>query len=243
MLATAVRRVDGTARTSESAAELGRTLGLDLAVGLERAAAKGDAGEVVDLPVTDGAATCRRMLLVGVGDGSSTDLRRAGAALARQSAGAAAVATDTLDGLDAEAARAHVEGVLLAAYRFRAEGARRDARKAPVAAVHLHLPGRRIPAGVRPALARAEVTARAAHLARDLANTPSQLKDPAWLARQARDVGRRNGVDVTVRDEQALAAEGFGGILAVGSGSARPPGWSRCPTARAVRAGPGRTSS
>ena len=61
------------------------------------------------------------------------------------------------------------------------------------------------------------------HLARDLANTPSQLKDPAWLARQARDLGRRRPASTcAVRDEQALAAEGFGGLLAVGGGLGPP---------------------
>ena len=67
-----------------------------------------------------------------------------------------------------------------------------------------------------PAAAR---TAEATRLARDLANTPSSRKTPAWLAAQAAAAGR-SGLDVKVRDEAALAADGFGGLLAVGSGSA-----------------------
>ena len=103
----------------------------------------------------------------------------------------------------------------------RARAATRARRPSPRSTCTCPVGGRRPGSG--PPSARAGVTARAAHLARDLANTPSNVKDPAWLAGQARDVGRRNGVDVTVRDEKELAAEGFGGILAVGSGSARPP--------------------
>ncbi|HEX6937330.1 MAG TPA: leucyl aminopeptidase [Actinomycetes bacterium] len=221
VLATAVRRTDGRPRPSDTALALGTALGLDLVTALDRASAKGDAGEVVDLPVTDPASPVRRLLLVGLGDGSPAQLRRSGAALARRAAGAGRLATDTAAGLDPSATRAHVEGLLLAAYRFRVAGAR-DRGTAPVRTVDLHLPGRRVVA-VREAVDRAVLTGRAVHLARDLANTPSNEKDPAWLARQARDLARKNGLDVTVRDEKELARDGFGGIVAVGAGSSRPP--------------------
>jgi leucyl aminopeptidase len=224
IVALGVRTVDGTPTASEDATALARSLGMDLATGLARARAKGDAGEVVDLAVTDPAVPTRRLLLVGVGSGSPLHLRRAGAAAARRAAGAGTLATDLAAGLAEEAARALVEGALLAAYRFRAEGAALDPRTAPVAAIALHVGRRGAPArGAARAVHRATVAATATHRARDLANTPSQLKDPAWLARRARDLGRRSGVEVTVRDERALAAEGFGGVLAVGAGSARPP--------------------
>ncbi|HEU4911610.1 MAG TPA: leucyl aminopeptidase family protein, partial [Actinomycetes bacterium] len=222
VLATAVRAVDGTPRVSDDAAALAGRLGLDAATALERASATGDAGEVVDLPVTDPRQDVRRLLLVGTGDGSAAQLRKAGAALARRLAGVDRLATDTVLGLDADTARAHLEGLLLAAYRFRADGARSDEGKAPVAAVDVHLTGR-TPAAVHAAVDRARVTAAAVHVSRDLANTPSGTKDPAWLARRARELGKRAGLEVTVRDEKQLAAEGFGGIVAVGAGSARPP--------------------
>ena len=49
-------------------------------------------------------------------------------------------------------------------------------------------------------------------------------KDPAWFARQvSRAAQPLAGLRVRVRDEAALRAGGFGGILAVGGGSARPP--------------------
>jgi leucyl aminopeptidase len=77
--------------------------------------------------------------------------------------------------------------------------------------------------GQRRAAELATLTARAARVARDLANTPSNEKDPAWLAGQARELAKLGGLQVTVRDEKQLAAERFGGLLAVGAGSARPP--------------------
>ncbi|MGH3805514.1 MAG: leucyl aminopeptidase family protein [Pseudonocardiaceae bacterium] len=74
------------------------------------------------------------------------------------------------------------------------------------------------------AVARAQVLGRATGLARDLVNTPSGLKDPAWLAdTAARLAATVPGLRATVRDEHWLAEHGFGGVLAVGGGSARPP--------------------
>ena len=224
LVAVAVRAAGEGPAASDDAVAFARRCGLDLPTALERARAKGDAGEVVDLAVTDPGVPTRRMLLVGVGTGSPLHLRRAGAAAGRRAAGADVLATDLAAGLDEDAARAVVEGALLAAYRFRAEGAALDPRTAPVGGVALHV-GRRgaESRSAARAVERATVTATATHRARDLANTPSQLKDPAWLAGRARDLGRRTGLEVTVRDERALAAEGFGGVLAVGAGSARPP--------------------
>jgi leucyl aminopeptidase len=60
-------------------------------------------------------------------------------------------------------------------------------------------------------------------LARDLTNTPSLEKSPDWLADQVVRIAGPSQLDVVVRDEAALAAEGFGGILAVGAGSSRGP--------------------
>ncbi|MGH3787329.1 MAG: leucyl aminopeptidase family protein [Pseudonocardiaceae bacterium] len=74
------------------------------------------------------------------------------------------------------------------------------------------------------AVARAQVLGRATGLARDLANTPCGEKDPEWLAATAtRLAATVPGLRTTVRDEHWLAEHGFGGVLAVGGGSARPP--------------------
>ncbi|MBO0776308.1 MAG: leucyl aminopeptidase family protein, partial [Actinobacteria bacterium] len=73
------------------------------------------------------------------------------------------------------------------------------------------------------AVDRAAVVAGAVALARDLANTPSAVKTPAWLASQAGEVAAASGLTVAVAAEDELAARGFGGLLAVGAGSARPP--------------------
>ncbi|WP_370288725.1 M17 family metallopeptidase, partial [Nocardioides sp.] len=58
---------------------------------------------------------------------------------------------------------------------------------------------------------------------RFLATVPSNLKNPAWLAVQAAEIAEQAGLELTVWDEQRLAAEGFGGIVGVGQASATPP--------------------
>jgi len=73
------------------------------------------------------------------------------------------------------------------------------------------------------ALDRGVATARAVALARDLTNTTSAEKCPQWLADRAGELAGDAGLTIRVRDESALATEGFGGLIAVGSGSARPP--------------------
>jgi leucyl aminopeptidase len=59
--------------------------------------------------------------------------------------------------------------------------------------------------------------------ARELVNTPSNVKSPAWMVTQARRLARQAGAQVDVLGLQALRRGGFGGVLAVGGASASPP--------------------
>lgn len=68
-----------------------------------------------------------------------------------------------------------------------------------------------------------EKTLAGVNLARRLTHLPGNRTSPAELAELAADLGRDAGLDVRVWDERALAEDGFGAILAVGGGSARPP--------------------
>jgi leucyl aminopeptidase len=70
----------------------------------------------------------------------------------------------------------------------------------------------------------ARIVAGAVALARDLTNTPPAAKTPAWLAGEAVRAAAGSGLTARIREPGELAAEGFGGILAVGSASTRPPG-------------------
>ena len=115
----------------------------------------------------------------------------------------------------ADAWAALATGVVLGSHRL----SLRSRPRADVGRVRLPVPPRH-----RDAVARAVVLARATALARDLADTPAGLKSPAWFAdRAVAALGPVAGLEVTVHDEQWLAENRFGGVLAVGGGSARPP--------------------
>ena len=58
---------------------------------------------------------------------------------------------------------------------------------------------------------------------RDIANMPADVATPAWLAEEAKKLGKELSVKVTVFDEHQLAEMHCGGLLAVGSGSIHPP--------------------
>jgi leucyl aminopeptidase len=118
------------------------------------------------------------------------------------------------------AVRGLAEGLMLAGYRFRLAADRFSGVPAlRRVTVLVDEPGR-----FEAALAVANVVCDATCLARDLTNMPSQEKSPAWFAgRVAREAGRLTGLTLRVREPRELAAEGFGGILAVGGGSSRGP--------------------
>ncbi|WP_181448940.1 leucyl aminopeptidase [Nonomuraea aridisoli] len=165
--------------------------------------AKGEAGEIVEVPVAR-AGGVGRVLLFGVGDGSPRALRKAGAALTRRVKGRDRLTVVTPEGDVA----AFAEAALLAAYSFKiGESGKKAVRTLAFAGAD------------EQAVRRAQTVAQAVALARDLANTPSSVKNPAWLAERAAE----SGVAVRVWDEEQLQADGFGGILAVGRGSASPP--------------------
>lgn len=191
--------------------------GVDLAALLEGTGATGRAGEITTVPVA--AGTVRLVLLVGVGAGSTTDLRRAGAAMGRATKDRPSVATSVVATCDAEGLHAFVVGTVLGSFEFhwRSEGP----RARPVEQVVLA--GVEDVEGLRPVVRRALAVAGAGWRARTLATVPSNLKNPAWLAESAREVAGAAGLDVEVWDESRLADAGFGGLLAVGRASATPP--------------------
>jgi len=210
--------LEAGAQAAPGSMEVAAGLGIDLPALLAREKVTGDAGDVLAVPVTLADTSVAQVLLVGVGDRTPLAYRRAGAELARRVKTRAHVATTVVEDADAEAVRAFAEGLLLASYAF----SLRTGAQPQSAAKRVTLVVRR-PQARQPAIDRARVTARAVWLARDLANTPSLVKTPAWLAARARRVAREAGLESRVWDERELAAEGFGGILAVGSGSSRPP--------------------
>ncbi|GII21311.1 leucyl aminopeptidase [Planosporangium mesophilum] len=165
-------------------------------------------------------ASPRRVLLTGVGAGDEAGWRAAGAAIARSARQQPSVTVGLPAAVDPAAVRGLAEGLWLAAYRFRVATEPPD--KAPKLAsvtIVVDETGR-----YEPALAVARAVAEATMLARDLTNTPSDRKSPAWLAERIREAAASHpGLSVVVREPEQLTAEGFNAILAVGNGSVRPP--------------------
>lgn len=155
-------------------------------------------------------------LVVGTGDGTATDLERAGAAVGRRTREDSRVShLAQAHGPEADLT-AYVEAVTLGRWvspRWSADGA--TTSLAPGAHV--------LVTGSATSVSTARVRARASLLARSLATTPANIKSPAWMARQASTLAKRTGLTAAVWSERALAADGFGGLLAVGGGSATPP--------------------
>ncbi|MFK3985454.1 leucyl aminopeptidase family protein [Micromonospora sp. NPDC050397] len=163
-----------------------------------------------------------RLLLAGVGSGDESGWRSAGAAIARAAARETSITIAMPSDVTAEAVRGLAEGLWLASYRFRLpdpSGAGDEAGTLGEVLVAVA-----DPEAHRTALVAAEVTARTTRLARDLTNTPSSVKSPGWLADQVVALAAEHPeLTVRVREPAELAAEGFGGILAVGAGSATGP--------------------
>nr|MDT0658267.1 leucyl aminopeptidase family protein [Micromonospora sp. DSM 115978] len=179
-----------------------------------------------------------RLLLVGIGDGDEAGWRAAGAGLARAASRETTITLAMPADATPETVRGLAEGLWLSSYRFRmpagpdgpaaaggADGGP-DGAGSRLATVSVSVAD---PAAHEAALATARAVAEATRLARDLTNTPSSLKSPVWLADQvvAAATGR-DGLTVTIREPAELTAAGFGGILAVGGGSANDPRLVEC---------------
>lgn len=164
----------------------------------------------------------KRVVLVGLGDGSAADLRLAAGSAARACGKEPAVVVIAIEADDA-GTTALAEGALLGAYRFM------DYKSAAVADVDVDVPEENsgtawlVAGAAESALERARIVAGAVAGTRDLVNTPPLDLFPGSFAEIAEGYARALGVDAQVFDVQRLVDEGFGGILGVGMGSSRLP--------------------
>ncbi len=76
---------------------------------------------------------------------------------------------------------------------------------------------------IKKALNTAGIVCEAVCFARDLENAPSNEIYPESLAARARASAEDHGYKVTVWNKKKIEKEGFGGLIAVNSGSVRPP--------------------
>ncbi|WP_241680591.1 leucyl aminopeptidase [Pseudactinotalea suaedae] len=177
--------------------------------------------EVLKVPAPAGFAA---PLLVLSGTGMASDapltaeaLRRAAGSAGRQLAGTG-TATFAFPVQTSGDAAAVAEGALLGAYSFTGY----SGSPTPLTAVEVVVPDAKDKV-TRTAVERAAVLAEAVHGVRDLVNTAPNDLYPASFADRAKDLAKGSKVSVTVLDEAALRAGGYGGLVGVGQGSTRGP--------------------
>ena len=180
-------------------------------------------GQTLVVPRSDGPT----IVAVGVGDPAEADanrLRDAAAAFVRAAGKRGRLATNLadLDTVDAAAAaQAVVEGGLLASYRY--VGLKNDTSGAStLERLTLTASANREKAVARGA-ERGRATARAAGLARDLANTPPAYLTARRMADLAVGLAGEHGLDVEVFGRDQLEVMGCGGMVGVNKASAEPP--------------------
>jgi len=204
----------GKPRLASGARAVDQAMGRTLAGALRAAGATGKADEVIKIP-TLGLAPFALVIATGVGP-DAKDLEQV-----RRAVGAA---------IRAGTAHSHVhiaidgpvgaiaEGALLGSYAFttyKSAAAKPALRKITIAGA--------ADASGRAELRRARVVADAVLRTRDLVNTPPNDLYPETFAARAGELAAIHGLGFEVLDPKALARGGYGGLLAVGSGSARPP--------------------
>ncbi len=148
------------------------------------------------------------MYLVGAGDGSLPALRTAGAALGKKVRGKAIELVSLLAESRAEI-RAHGVSILLGAYLWNLK----TGKPTEIATIAIATKD-------SASVTEAGVIARALYTARDLIHTPSNIKNPLWMAEEAKKIADEKGLAISVLSGKDLAP--FGGLRAVGNSSPKP---------------------
>jgi leucyl aminopeptidase len=149
-----------------------------------------------------------RLYLVGLGDQSLKDFRAAGAALGRKVRGKALNLISLLPLKKAEV-KAHAISIVLGAYTWNLK-----------TSTPAEIPTFSIATTELDALAEANAIAESLVTTRDLIHTPSNIKNPLWMAQEAKKIATAKGLSIKVLEGKEIAA--FGGLVAVGMSSPNP---------------------
>jgi leucyl aminopeptidase len=185
---------------------------------------EGKPGEVVKIP-TAGTLKSPLLILVGLGDAeklTTETVRRAAGAAARAVSNAQTVAL-ALPAEDAEHVRAVADGYQLGSYSFTAF---KSTPPKDLAGEVVILTDTARQKEATAALETSQVVTAATMLVRDWVNTPPGDFTPAKFAdaiTATKKDRKATKVTVKVTDEKELEAEGCGGLIGVGRGSANPP--------------------
>ncbi|WP_194954550.1 leucyl aminopeptidase [Sphingopyxis solisilvae] len=197
-------------------------LGALLGAAAAQARFDGSAGTVAETAAIDGEQA-KRLLLVGIGEGSEHDLERGGAALTAklQTSGVATVHVDfasagqnDADDVLAFAMGARLRNWRLDTYRTRlAEKAKPTLASIVIASPHGDLAGR---------WAANEAIAEGVAFTQTLVAEPPNILYPESFVERCQHLADM-GVELEVLDERQMKALGMGALLGVAQGSTRPP--------------------
>jgi leucyl aminopeptidase len=215
------------ARLAPGFEQLEQAIGRQLAAAYRHAGGCGALDEVIKIP-TLGLARYPLIVVTGLGRPGAAGAPPADERVKRAIAAAlrAVGANSTVricladDALDAPSlAGAAAFGAALGGYRFN----RYKATPAPARVKRVLISADGPRAAMSRAVRRSLALAEAVTFARDLVNSPPNDMYPESFASEVGDRAGEAGLSVEVLTERQLARQGFGGLLAVGRGSAHRP--------------------
>ena len=168
----------------------------------------------------------QRVLLVGLGKRDKftmETLRRAMGVAAKKlrDSGVERAAVQVIGDVE-ESLAAIVEAAMLATYKFVPfKPVDKDATE--LKSLTLCVPPHTDLNAAKRIVADAQIVAEATNYAREIGNLPGNVVTPRVLADYARAAAEEHGLTCTVLAKKELAKAGFGGLLAVGGGSANEP--------------------
>jgi len=201
-----------------------KQLGSGVAALAASVGATGKAGHTRTLPPVGEV----HVLVVGLGDDPDASALRDAAATGTREAGALAAdggpvpVVVSLGTTTPEEALAVAAGALVGTYAYAGVGSSAAGTPKVGRVTVLHDGPTRAADGSEVADVAA-VLADAVVTAREWVNIPANLLYPASFAEEARGLVKGTRISCEVLEEGELAAQGYGGLMAVGGGSARPP--------------------
>jgi leucyl aminopeptidase len=191
---------------SPLAAEVEKFFALNLVDELTFFAPTGKAGELFEVPVSAENSETDRLFLVGIGDQSGSAARAAGAALGRKVRGKN---TTVFSACVVSEVKSFAISVSLGAWVWNLKTDKQ--KEEPTILI-----ASKDAQTVKDAAAIANAICRT----RDLIHTPANIKNPAWMGKQAEDFAK--GTGLTVKIFAGAALKEFGGLRAVGGSSPKP---------------------
>jgi len=169
------------------------------------------AGEIIEIPLLskDSKAELFKLLLVGFGNRTEVEIRKAGTAVGRKVK--ALKAKVLVNGLEKDAeAQIFLIAAGLSTYTWNQKSGGKN-----------ETPDFNLLGDFSKVVDRAAVLLKATWQTRDLIHTPSNIKSPSWMAEQAKKLTKNHNISIKVKAGKELAE--FGGLRAVGNSSQKNP--------------------